>query len=156
MTVEGRVEAIFIGGVAEGPLDSVDEVEAVAGHGLNGDRYALRAGSFSKKEAPGREVTLIESEAIEAARRDYGIDVPLSAPRRNVVTSGLALNHLVGREFAVGDVKLKGVRLCEPCEHMETLSGLDGIRKALIHRGGLRADILEGGLIRTGDSVRLL
>jgi MOSC domain-containing protein YiiM len=154
--MEGRVEAIFIGAVAEGPLDSVDEVEAVAGYGLNGDRYAARRGTFSKKEAPGRHVTLIESEAVEAAKRDYGVDVKLSDPRRNVVTRGIALNHLVGREFTVGPVRLQGVRLCEPCEHMEKLSGLAGIRDALVHRGGLRADIVEGGTLKVGDPLRSL
>lgn len=145
--------AIFVSAVAEAPLDSVEEVEAVAGQGLKGDRYAIRTGSFSKKEGAGREVTLIESEAVESARRDYGIEAKLDDPRRNVVTSGVALNHLVGREFAVGDVRLRGVRLCEPCEHMEKLSGLTGIRKALIHRGGLRAEIVAGGTIRVGDTV---
>jgi len=149
----GRVEAIFVSAVAEAPLDSVKEVEAIAGRGLKGDRYALRTGSFSKKEGAGRDVTLIESEAVESARRDYGIEANLDDPRRNVVTSGVALNHLVGREFAVGDVRLRGVRLCEPCEHMEKLSGVAGIRKALIHRGGLRAEIVTGGTIRVGDPV---
>jgi MOSC domain-containing protein YiiM len=152
--VDGRVEAIFVGAVAQAPLDSVDAAKAVAGSGLEGDRYAVRAGSFSKKEAAGREVTLIESEAIAAARSDYGVDLSPGDPRRNVVTSGVALNHLVGREFSVGEVRLRGVRLCEPCEHLEKVSGLAGIRKALVHRGGLRAEIVENGTVRVGDPVR--
>jgi MOSC domain-containing protein YiiM len=156
LTVGGRVKAIFIGAVAEARLDLVASVEAVVGRGLQGDRYASREGSFSGKEAPGREVTLIESEAIEAARRDYGVEVGLGDPRRNVVTKGIALNHLVGREFSVGKVRLRGVRLNEPCEHLEKVSGRVGIRKALIHRGGLRADIVEGGTIRVGDPVHVL
>lgn len=152
--LNGRVDAIFVGAVAETPLDSVDSVRAVAGSGLEGDRYAVRAGTFSRSEAAGREVTLIEWEAISAARSDYGIEVSPGDPRRNVVTSGVALNHLVGHEFSVGEVRLRGVRLCEPCEHMEKISGLAGIRKALVHRGGLRAEIVEGGTIRVGDPVR--
>jgi MOSC domain-containing protein YiiM len=153
-SLSGRVDAIFVGAVAEAPLDSVDSVRAVAGSGLESDRYAVRAGSFSKKEGTGREVTLIESEAISAARSDHGIEVSPGDPRRNIVTSGVALNHLVGLEFSVGEVRLRGMRLCEPCEHMEKISGLAGIRKALIHRGGLRAEILEGGTIRVGDPVQ--
>ena len=91
--------------------------------------------------------------AIEAARRDYDLDVAIEATRRNVVTRDVALNHLVGREFTVGEVRLRGVRLCEPCEHMEKLSGVAGIRKAMLHRGGLRADIVRGGTISVGDTV---
>jgi len=151
--VSGRVEAIFISGEAEGPMQGVSEARAVEGSGLEGDRYAMKAGSFSRKPDPGREVTLVETEAIEAARRDYGLDVEIDATRRNVVTRDVALNHLVGREFSVGAVRLRGVRLCEPCEHMEKLSGVEGIRKAMLHRGGLRADIVQGGTISVGDTV---
>src|ERR1051325_684589 len=155
--MSGRVEAIFISSEAEGPMAGVSEVRAVEGSGLEGDRYAAKVGSFSRKPDPGREVTLVEAEAIEAARRGYGLDggldVGIDATRRNVVTREVALNHLVGREFSVGSVRLRGVRLCEPCEHMEKLSGVDGIRKAMLHRGGLRADIVEGGTISVGDAV---
>jgi len=81
------------------------------------------------------------------------LKVDAGAIRRNLVTRGVALNHLVGREFRVGAARLKGIRLGEPCDHMEALSGVPGIRKALVHRGGLRAEILEGGLVRVGDIV---
>src|ERR1051325_2377472 len=151
--MSGRVEAIFISSEAKGPMAGVSEVRAVEGSGLEGDRYAAKVGSFSRKPDPGREVTLGEAEAVEAARRAYGLDVGIDATRRNVVTREVALNHLVGREFSVGSVRLRGVRLCEPCEHMEKLSGVDGIRKAMLHRGGLRADIVEGGTISVGDAV---
>jgi MOSC domain-containing protein YiiM len=151
--VGGTVEAIFIGGVAQGPMRSVAQVEGEAGVGLEGDRYAARAGSFSGNDSPGRALTLIEAEAVEAASRDYGMELDAGDTRRNVVTRGVALNHLVGKEFTVGSVRLLGIKLNEPCEHLEKVSGRHGIRKALTHRGGLRADILEGGTIRVGDQV---
>lgn len=149
----GTVEAIFIGGVAQGPMRSVEQAEAEAGVGLEGDRYAAKTGSFSKNETPGRALTLIESEAIDAARRDYGMELDSGDTRRNVVTRGVALNHLVGKEFAIGSVRLLGIKLNEPCDHLEKVSGRGGIRRALTHRGGLRADILAGGTIKVGDRV---
>ena len=150
----GRVEALFVSGTSQGEMESVATVEAVKGSGLQGDRYAAGVGTFSQIEGTGREVTLIEAEAIEAARRDYGLDVQTGSTRRNVVTSGVALNHLVGRQFTVGDVVLRGERLCDPCDHMERVSGVTGLRRGLVHRGGLRAAIVEGGTISVGDEVR--
>lgn len=150
---EGRVVSIHIAPKGGAPTRSVDSVRAVVGKGLEGDRYFAFSGTFSKKGGPEREVTLIESEAVEAAARDLDLKVDAGAIRRNLVTRGVALNHLVGREFRVGAARLKGIRLGEPCDHMEALSGVPGIRKALVHRGGLRAEILEGGLVRVGDIV---
>lgn len=150
---EGRVVSLHIAPKGGEPTLSVDSVRAVAGKGLEGDRYFAFRGTFSKKGGSEREVTLIESEAVEAAARDYDLKVDAGVIRRNIVTRGFALNHLVGREFRVGVVRLKGIRLGEPCDHMESLSGAPGIRKALVHRGGLRAEILEGGWVRVGDIV---
>jgi len=109
--------------------------------------------TYSKKFGPDREVTLIEIEAIEAMKRDLGIELDPGASRQNIVTRGVPLNHLVGRKFRVGEVTLFGVRLCEPCSHLERLSH-PGVREALIHRGGLRAQILADGTIQVGDPVR--
>jgi MOSC domain-containing protein YiiM len=64
----------------------------------------------------------------------------------------MALNHLVGREFQIGDVRLRGLKLCEPCSHLQQLTGKPMI-KALLHRGGLRAEILIGGTIKPGDRI---
>ena len=150
----GRVVGIYVGAVRSAPLTSVPEVRAVAGKGLEGDRYAEAAGSFSDRPGTGRQLTLIESEAIEAARRDYGVDLGDGGPRRNIVTAGVALNHLVGREFQVGDVRLRGVRLNEPCAHLASLTS-PRVQRALVHRGGLRADILTDGVLRVGDEVRV-
>jgi len=131
---------------------SVKEVRAIPGKGLQGDRYFNHTGTYSKKSGADREVTLIELEAIEALAREYKIALQPGAARRNIVTRGVPLNHLVGREFRVGDVTLRGLRLCEPCAHLERLSH-SGVREALIHRGGLRAQILTDGTIRVGDSI---
>lgn len=152
MSWAGHVEAIYLTGDAATRLEPVPEVNAVAGVGLEGDRYYFKRGSFSHKPMPGREVTLIEAEAIEAARRDYGVDVDLGDARRNIVTRGVPLNHLVGRTFKVGDATLVGIRLCEPCKHITKMVNAE-FTKALKHRGGLRANILEGATIHAGDEI---
>ena len=146
------VVALFIGAKVGKPLEPVDRAVAVAGHGLEGDRKFRREGKPDPKDGPDRELTLIESEAIEAVSREYGVALEPIEARRNVVTRGLALNHLVGKRFKVGEVVVRGLRLCEPCEHLEALTR-KGVRAALVHRGGLRAQILEGGAIRLGDSI---
>ncbi len=124
---------------------------AIPGVGLEGDRYALKQGTFFKPE-PDFELTLIELEALEALKRDYEIDLAPGHARRNLVTSGVALNHLVGRDFRIGGVRIRGIRLCEPCSHLQALVGLPVI-KGLRHRGGLRAQILSRGTLKAGDEV---
>ncbi len=145
--------AIYIAPRRGGDMVACDLVRAVPGRGLEGDRYFARSGTFSEKPGAGREVTLVESEALEAARREHDLDLPPGASRRNVVTAGVALNDLVGREFAVGEAVLRGVRLCEPCDHLDRLTGLPCSR-VLVHRCGLRAEVLREGIIRPGDAVR--
>jgi len=133
------VEAINIGtSEALGPVRSV---HAVAGQGLKGDRYFFPGGAGS-----GEALTLIEAEALE----DVGLTGAQS--RRQVVVRDVRLNDLVGKRFRVGDVECLGVELCEPCRHLQKLTR-PGIIKDLIHRGGLRADILSGGTISVGDKV---
>lgn len=133
-------------------MQSVTKIRATAGRGLEGDRYFNQVGTFSRDPGTGREVTLIEIEAIEALKRDYQLELETGLTRRNVVTRGVPLNHLVNREFKVGEVTLRGTRLCEPCSHLEKLT-CKGVMRGLIHRGGLRADIVAGGTIRIGDIV---
>ncbi len=145
------IESIYIApGATERP-QAVKEVQATPGKGLEGDRYALGTGSFYKP-LPDRELTLIEAEAIEALKRDYNIELNPGDARRNVVTRGVALSHLVGREFQIGEVKARGIRLCEPCDHLQRVTGKEVI-KGLRHRGGLRAQILSAGVIRVGDPL---
>lgn len=143
---------IFIAPVAGGPTVRVDRVKAVEGRGLEGDRYFEGRGTYSDTPGTGRQITLIESEAVEAMARDYGIRIEAGRSRRNVVTEGVALNHLVGREFRIGEVVLRGMRLCEPCAHLAGLTRR-GVVKGLTHRGGLRADIVQGGTFAVGDPV---
>ncbi len=150
---EGRVVSIHISQSASQPTMSVEEVRAVAGKGLEGDRYFRQVGTYSHRPGPDREITLIEIEAIQALKRDLNNELEAGDSRRNIVTRGVPLNHLVGRDFMVGDVLLRGVRLCEPCSHLEGLTK-KGVLDGLIHRGGLRAQILTDGMIRVGDTVR--
>ena len=147
----GTVESIHIAPAAEAPMQAIDRVQAIPGVGLEGDRYALKQGTFFKPE-PDFELTLIEAEALEALKRDYNFEVATGECRRNLVTRGAALNHLVGKEFLVGEVKVRGIRLCEPCSHLERLTAQPVI-KGLRHRGGLRAQILSEGWIHVGDVV---
>jgi uncharacterized damage-inducible protein DinB len=147
----GTVDSIHIAPAAKAPMQVIEKVEAVPGAGLSGDRYFLKQGTFFKPEADF-ELTLIEAEAIEAAEREYRVSLAPGAARRNVVTRGVPLNHLVGCDFMIGAVKVHGIRLCEPCGHLEALTGLPLI-KALRHRAGLRAQILTQGVIRVGDAV---
>jgi MOSC domain-containing protein YiiM len=152
---QGRLEAIYIGRRKAENLEHVPQVQAIAGSGLQGDRYSRREGTFSKTGGPDRELTLIESEALEALTRDCGISLQPGQARRNLITRGVPLNHLVGKEFRIGDVVLRGLRLCEPCGHLEKLT-LPGVKDGLHHRGGLRAQVLQGGSLRVGDRIALL
>jgi MOSC domain-containing protein YiiM len=149
----GRVVAIFIAPGEGKPMEELDEVRALAGMGLDGDRYAIEAGKYSGTKLGKRAVTLIEREAIEGARREHAIELDESETRRNLVTEGVPLNHLVGKEFTVGGVSMRGSELAEPCTYLEELTRT-GVRRALVHRGGLRAEILADGAIRVGDAVR--
>lgn len=151
---EGSVVAIFVAPAAGAPMEARDAVDAITGVGLAGDRYAATVGTYSGHRLPDdqRAVTLIEREAIAAVRSETGLALDEAETRRNLVTLGVPLNHLVDREFQVGAVRLRGVNLSEPCVHLERLVR-DGLRAALIHRGGLRAEVVAGGPIRLGDPV---
>jgi MOSC domain-containing protein YiiM len=143
----GSVAAILVAPHAEAPLTRVDSAEAVAGRGLEGDRYHDGEGTFSGPGA-GYELTLVEAEELDA------LGLPWEQARRNVVTRGIELNPLVGHRFRIGDVECVGRRLCEPCAHLEKLSG-PGVLRPLVHRAGLRADILTGGPITVGDEIAI-
>lgn len=149
---QGKIIAIYVVPAAGAPMQSLAQARAVAGKGLQGDRYYEKLGTYSSHPGSGREVTLIESEALEALMRDYDIEIDAALARRNIVTQGVTLNHFVERQFAVGDVILRGTRLCDPCAHLETLSR-PGMMRGLIHRGGLRAESISGGVIRVGDAI---
>ena len=148
----GSVEAIHIATAAGAPVRPVDEIRTIAGVGLEGDRYADGRGHYQDGRV-SRDLTLIEAEALEALARENGIALAPGETRRNLTTRGVGLNELVGRRFWVGEALCLGTRLCEPCQYLADLTGKPLLRP-LVHRGGLRADIVRGGLIRSGDQVR--
>ena len=152
MAGEGTVIGIHVAPTGAAPMMSVPNAQVVVGRGLEGDRYYSKLGTYSNQPGSGRDVTLIEIEAIEGLKRDYQVQLDPAQSRRNIVTRGVALNNLVEQEFHIGDVVLRGTRLCEPCAHMEKLT-VKGALRGLIHRGGLRAEIVKGGTIRVGDVV---
>jgi MOSC domain-containing protein YiiM len=152
MNERGVIIALHISPAATAPMQAVSAVQAVVGLGLQGDRYFSKVGTYSNDPGSGREVTLIESESIEALKRECNVEIDAALARRNLLTKGVALNHLVERQFRIGAVILRGTRLCEPCAHLEKLSR-PGILRGLIHHGGLRAEIVTGGMIRVGDAV---
>jgi MOSC domain-containing protein YiiM len=146
------VVSLHIAPSGAAPMQSVSRVNAIAGRGIEGDRYCNLSGTYSNHPGDGRHVTLIESEAIEALGREYQIELEPGLSRRNIVTLAVALNHLVKREFRIGAVILRGTRLCEPCAHLDRLTH-SGTMRGLIHRGGLRAEIIAGGIIHVGDPI---
>jgi len=151
---QGSVVSIHITRAAGQPMETVAQARAVAGRGLEGDRYFLGTGYYSDKPgAGGREVTLIETETLDALPAEGPIKISATESRRNIATTGVPLNHLVGREFWVGEVRLRGTRLCEPCRYLDGLT-YPGVMTTLVHRAGLRAQILNDGIIRPGDTVR--
>jgi len=149
----GEILQIGISPSAGQLIQIVDQVHAVPGKGLEGDRYFSNKGTYEPSPDGSRQVTLIESEALAALSSETGIQLKPGESRRNLVTRGVPLNHLVGKEFNVGTVRLRGVRLCEPCKHLVEITGQAGVLPGLTHRGGLRAEILSDGIIQVGDSV---
>jgi MOSC domain-containing protein YiiM len=150
--MHGHIETIHLRATKHSAPVAVPKAEVIAGRGLVGDRKLLPEKDAFRRAGDGVELTLIEAEALEAATREYGVAVSPGDSRRNVITRGAYLNHLVGRTFRIGGARLRGVKLCEPCGHLARLTCED-LRKALVHRGGLRCDVLEGGTIAVGDAI---
>jgi MOSC domain-containing protein YiiM len=144
--VTGVVEQIAITAERAALPAPVASIRAQAGHGVEGEYH------WSEAPEPGQSLTLIAAEALEGLRADTGIELSHEASRRNVLTRGIDLNALVGRRFRVGEVECEGVELCEPCNTLAKLTER-GVLRGLVHRGGLRADILSGGRIAVGDAV---
>lgn len=138
------VVAIHLGEERNPELWTVESVRAVAGKGLEGDRYF-----FADSADPGRALTLVEEEEVE------NVGLAPGASRRQVTTRGVRLNDLIGKRFRVGEVECYGVELCEPCSHLERLTR-PGIMRELVHRAGINADILTDGTISVGDPVEAL
>jgi MOSC domain-containing protein YiiM len=145
--MSGRVEGIFISAQKGLLPEPVESVRALAGRGLEGNRYF-----FDGDAPPGVALTLIAAEAVEAMDREHGISIEPRESRRNVVTRGIDVNQLVGKQFRIGDVACYGVELCEPCTSLQAMTK-PGIIEGLVHRGGLNADILSHGEIHVDDAV---
>jgi MOSC domain-containing protein YiiM len=147
---EGILEAIFIAAKKGEPVQSVSQVLAVPGRGLEGDRYFLEPEATPQNNKADRQVTLIEVEAVEALCEEQGIAVSAADIRRNLVLRGAQLNRLVDKKFKLGEATLRGIRLCEPCQYLANNTQPE-VLPGLLHRGGLRAEILTEGMIRVGD-----
>jgi len=152
--MNGKVVGIFTTAQAGAPLHAVSQAMLEAGRGLVGDRYYEKDGTFSEKlkDSCDWELTLIESEEIERFNSGRGTDLGPGQFRRNIITSGIGLNELVGRRFNVGEAVLEGLILCEPCAYLAKLLGPDVV-KSMAHRAGLRARIVTGSIVRPGDSI---
>ncbi len=151
MITLARLLGIYVAHQAAELPHAVERVRALAGRGLEGDRYAAESGTFS--ENPGkRDVTLIEAEALAAYERETGKKLSAAESRRNLLTEGVQLNDLVGREFQVGAVRLRGLRLSEPCTHLARLTHPETLA-GLVRRGGLVAEILNDGELQVGDEI---
>jgi MOSC domain-containing protein YiiM len=144
----GVVEQIIIGPVPEALPQRVERVEVLAGQGPVGDRYFASEPATRK----GKDLTLIEAEALEAFSSETGVELSHEESRRNVMTRGVRLNDLVGKSFRVGEVECVGVELNEPCSHLEGLTR-PGVLKGMTHRGGLRVNVVQSGSISVGDEV---
>ncbi|MGK5111664.1 MOSC domain-containing protein [Geodermatophilus sp. CPCC 205506] len=154
LDLHGTVEGLAVAPAAEATMRLLEVASARAGRGLEGDRYATGAGTFSPRAGhrPGYDLTLMAAEVLdELATAGHAID--FAATRRNVLTRGIDVNALVGATFRIGDVLCAGRRLCEPCVHLDRLSG-PGLLRPLIHKGGLRVDVLTDGEIRLGAPIR--
>jgi MOSC domain-containing protein YiiM len=149
----GGVESIFIASQPSGAMISVPHVRAFADRGLEGDRFFRESWSAAKR--PDKAVSLIETEVLEAAAKEIGVSDIADKTRRNIVTRGVPLIELLHREFVIGGVRMRGIRLFEPCGHLAKISKLPAIFDALEHRSGLKAAILSDGLIRVGDPIAL-
>ena len=151
--LHGSVEGIAVATAAAAPMTMLDVALAHAGRGLEGDRYAAGVGTFSARgeRRPGYDLTLIAAEVLDEMAA-AGRVIEFAGTRRNVLTRGIDVNALVGRRFRIGEVLCEGRRLCEPCAHLERLSG-PGVLRPLIHRGGLRVDVLSDGEIGLGAVI---
>ena len=146
MDASAIVRHIFVAPLKNAPQRSVDLADALQDQGLEGDRNA-RPG-----REPAAQLTLIEGEHIAAFEKATGYAMQPSEPRRNIVTAGVRLNALVGKRFRVGEALCEGLMLCEPCRKFQRATHPEVLR-FFAGKGGLRARIVAGGIIRVGDAI---
>ena len=152
-TWQGKVVSLYIAPEPSKPMVFLSEVRAFADRGLEGDRFFRE--SWKAANRPDKAVSLIEEETIQAAAAELGTEAFGDRTRRNIVTRGVPLVELLDREFSIGGIVMRGIRLFEPCGHLEKISKVAGIFRALEHRSGLKAAILSDGVIRVGDPIAL-
>jgi MOSC domain-containing protein YiiM len=150
--MRGRVESIHLAPVAGAPMQAVERAQAIAGQGLEGDRYALGLGHWSPIHRAGDGLTLVEREVLVELNATYEFGLGPGATRRNLTTSGIRLDDLIGRRFRVGEVVCQAVRRCEPCSYLEGLLDQE-VLYPLVHKGGIRVEILDSGAISVGDPI---
>lgn len=148
----GKVEGIYIAHQRGEPTYAITQAHAVPGMGIEGDRYFGRSDIPSRHGKPAREITLVAMEAIESLQQDDGIQIAPGETRRNIITRGIELNELVDRLFYVGNVQLKGIRLCEPCQYLADRTD-PRVLSSMTNRGGLRAEIITEGIIHVNDPI---
>ena len=153
MIATGIVVALFTVDRRAAPMEKVDQLYALAGRGIEGDRYFLGTGTYSKKPEPGRQVTLIKSEVLESLKNKLEINVKPEESRRNILTQGIEINDLIGTEFYVGTVRLRAHRITQPCLYLEKLLDQPGLYKELWDNGGISCEILSDGVIKERDII---
>lgn len=149
-----RVERVFVAPAGGEAMRPVDAVQAVAGQGLDGDRYATRRGYWT--DVDECQVTLIAAEDLDAITESSGVDVQDGQHRRNIVTRGVDLRALAGRTFRIGEATFAYDRPRPPCRYIESITESGMTRALAARRGGICARVVEGGLIRTGDEIEVL
>jgi len=152
--MKGSIFKIYISESAGSEIKSISSATLIAGKGIENDRYFQGKGTFSEllKNNPAVELTLIEKEEIDRFNHEHKQNHQYGDLRRNIVTVNFRLNDYVGKEFSIGSIKLKGIRLCEPCQHLsDTVNPL--VLPHLLGVGGLRAQIVTGGIINLEDTV---
>ncbi len=149
--VAGRVIGIYVAPRRGEPTVRLEEAHLIPGMGIEGDRYFQIPGTADPINRTGRELTLIETEAIDEMIQE-GIQITAAGTKRNLVTKGISLNNLVGKIFNVGQIQLRGIRLCEPCDYLANRTD-PRVKQSMTHRGGLRADILTEGVIHINDLI---
>ena len=153
MIATGIVVALFTVDRRAAPMKKVEQLYALAGRGIEGDRYFLGTGTYSKIPEPGRQVTLIKSEVLESLKNKLEINVKPEESRRNILTQGIEINDLIGTEFYVGTVRLRAHRITQPCLYLEKLLDQPGLYKELWDNGGISCEILSDGVIKERDII---
>ena len=155
--MSGKIAKLLISKDTQSDMLNVNQIVLEVGKGIFGDRYYNQEGTFSNKGEiePDRDVTLIEIEKIDALNKEHNLDITAEDLRRNIVVSNCDLNSLVDKEFQIGEVVLKGLRLCEPCKYLSDKLNEKKVLSEMVHKAGLRAQIIKSGSIDLNSQVEV-